>query len=409
MSSYHLPKSAVLLSTFFFLLIGGTTTSAQLGTIASVHQGFGATTPGGAGGRTVSVTNLNDSGLGSLRDALSQGNRNIAFLVRGTILLKSPLDVKGANITISALNVPSPGITIRNYGLRIRGNRGAHDVIVAGLRIRDAKEDGIQIAWEAYNVLVTNVSVDNSGDGNIDISHGAHDVTVAWSILGRTKENKNMLIKTTIHEVSHETNRITLHHNLFTKSAFRNPRISNFEDGTPATDITTDMRNNLVWNWGAGAGTDVECGAVANLVNNFYASPSSSAGNKQQAITVREEDFQAGCGGLAYVAGNISGDGLSMQINAESTEPAPFIAPFVATTDACTAARAVLAGAGVRPLDAIDVQHVSAISLVCSGTSGTVGTGTGTTQPIQPVSQSAPSNPPQPSSNLWWLGLSSQR
>lgn len=355
--SYRSAKLAIVLSALFSLLIGGTAASAQ--------QGFGASTRGGAGGRTVYVTNLNDSGFGSLRDALSQGNRNIIFFVRGTILLKSPLDVRGANVTINGFNAPSPGITLKNYGLRIRGDRGAHDIIVAGLRIRDAKEDGIQIAWGAYNVFITNVSVDNSGDGNIDISHGAHDVTVAWSILGKTKENKNMLIKTTTHEVPHETNRITLHHNLFTKSAFRNPRISNFEDGTPATDITVDMRNNLIWNWGTGAGTDVECGAVANLVNNFYASPSSSEGNQEQAITVREEDFQDGCGGLAYVAGNISGDGLSAEINAESTEPAPFAASFVSTTDTCTAAQAVLAGAGTRPLDTIDGQSLSAILLSC--------------------------------------------
>lgn len=64
----------------------------------------------------------------------------------------------------------------------------------------------------------------------------------------------------------------------------------------------------------------------------------------------------------AYVAGNVSGDGLST-INNEGNETNPFPAPGVNTLDTCSAAPWVVSEAGVRPLDSVDQQYISAISL----------------------------------------------
>ena len=171
---------------------------------------------------------------------------------------------------------PPPGITIKNGGLRIWGKRGAHDVIVRGIRIRNAAADGIQIAWEAYNILIDHVSIHGSGDGNLDISQGSRDVTASWSVFAEPVSRKTMLIK-------NNPARITLHHNVFVKGQTRNPQVSIDNAGNPATDTTLDMWNNVVFDWGVGYGTLIRNGARANIINNFY---SSNGGDKDDGLIV---------------------------------------------------------------------------------------------------------------------------
>ena len=314
--------------------------------------GFGAGTRGGADGALFRVTTLDDNGddeapiPGSLRDAVSQRNRFIVFDVGGTIELKTFLWVEVDHLTIDGFTAPPPGITLTHYGIILRGNRGAHDVVLRGLRVRDilrsptpdTQWDGIQIANGAFNILVDHVSVQGADDGSIDITADAHDVTVAWSIIGPPKSGKNMLVK-------YHASRITLHHNLFANSGTRNPQIENDDEKTRATGITVDMRNNLVWKFVVG--TTVAKGAWANVVNNYY--------SKTSAITVRLP-------GRAYTRGNVAHNSTT-NINRGGKEAAPFPAPTVETTDARTAACQVRAGAGVRPLDAIDQQIVAPIVL----------------------------------------------
>jgi hypothetical protein len=309
-----------------------------------VYQGFGATTSGGTGGTVVRVTTLNDSGPGSLREAVSRGNRMVVFEVAGEIALSTYLYVLGANITIDGFTAPAPGITLKNYGLIVRGNKGAHDIIVRGIRIRGAAIDGIQVAYGAYNVVIDHVSVTGSADGNIDITEGSHDVTVSWSIIGAN--DKNMLVK-------YNTSRVTLHHNVFTASAQRSPQVR-IDDSTTAvaTDLTADIRNNVIANWGTGYGSVVWYGPWANVVNNFYA-----AVNAQRPLTVTSA--------RAYVAGNLSP--VLDDVNTQGTESAPFSAATVETHDACTAASLVLAEAGVRPLDAVDQQLLTGIAAPVCG------------------------------------------
>jgi pectate lyase len=302
----------------------------------SPAQGFGAETPGGAGKPIVRVTNLNNAGPGSLRAALSGGNRTIVFDVAGDIVLTDHLYVGGPFVTIDGFSAPPPGITLRDRGLAIRGSRGAHDVIVRGLRVRDAVLDGLQVAG-AYNVLIEYVSVDSSGDGNLDITEKARDVTVAWSILSGNV--KNMLIK-------YGATRITLHHNVFVENGSRNPQIRMDEDVTAkATETTVDMRNNVIANW-VGYGTLVWYGPWANVVNNYYAESEDAL----QVISAR-----------AYTAGNVSADGKTL--DRAGTERVPFPAPFVDTTDACSAADLVLKRAGVRPADDLDRLSVSHVTV----------------------------------------------
>jgi hypothetical protein len=320
---------------------------------AARYEGFGATTRGGAGGPVVRVTNLQDSGPGSLREALARGDRTIVFDVGGEILLERRLEVNGPYVTIDGSTAPPPGITLRNHGLVIYGHRSAHDVIVTGLRIRDAAGDGITIAYGASSVVIDHVSIQGSADGNLDITMDSRDVTVSWSILAEpAASQKNMLIK-------YDAARVTLHHNLFTTSRQRNPQARVDDAGTRATETTLDMRNNLVWDWAGGYGTLVWYGPRANIVDNFYASPGGSRAEQAAAILVRD-------GGRAYVAGNVSGDRLGVDINTVGTETSPFPAPRVTTQPACSAAQAIVHEAGVRPVDEIDAFYLGLIVLPCA-------------------------------------------
>jgi pectate lyase len=313
----------------------------------AAYEGFGSQTPGGAGKPVYQVTTLADSGPGSLRDALSQGNRTIRFVVAGEIWLRSRLYVSGANITLDGFSAPAPGITLRNYGPFIHGNRGAHDVILRGIRIRDtlAGRDGLQIAHGAHNVVIDHVSIHGGGDGNLDITN-ARDVTVAWSIFAKPAgTQKNMLIK-------YNPARISLHRNLFIMARQRNPQVRIDDAGTPADETTVDMRNNVVWGWQGGYGTLIWYGPRANVVNNFY---SAGGGEPKQALVVSY-------GARAFVAGNLTNDGVA-DINRSGTEITAFPAPPVRTVEACAAAHEVAAGAGVTPRDEVDRYYLSALSL----------------------------------------------
>ena len=371
-----LAKQVLIVSAFaaiVIIVLGGTESRDSLRIIMgwgaaeaadTIYQGFGATTPGGSGGEVVHVTNLNDSGPGSLRDAVSLGSRTIVFDVGGEIVLSNHIFVRGAFITIDGFTAPSPGITLKGWGLFIRGIDGAHDVIVRNIRVRNSVNDGMQIKNGAYNVIISHVSIDGSTDENIDITEDSHDVTVAWSILGDPLPThpKSMLIK-------YNPSRITLHHNLF-KAKERNPQVRIDDVGTPATDTTLDMRNNLIWGWGSGFGhgTLVFYGPWVNIVDNFY---SSAGGAVEYGLVVCNEATLsvAFCVGdpasssRSYVAGNVSGDGLATINDVGNEEGIPFPAPFVDTVDGCTAAYWVLAEAGARPLDVVDQQYVSAINL----------------------------------------------
>jgi hypothetical protein len=337
-------------------------------------EGFGATTPGGSGGAVYLVDSLADSGPGTLRDALSGGHRTVVFDVAGEIHLTGPIFVQGSFITIDGFTAPAPGITLVGGGLILRGNVGlpsnpfpVNDVIVRGIRIRGAAIDGIQIAFGAHNIVIDHVSIRDTGDGLIDITESAHDVTVSWSLLAGGA--KAMLVK-------YNAFNVTLHHNLWVDARNRNPNVAVDDVGTPASAITADIRNNLVWNWGDGVGTSIHHGAWANVVANFYASPSSSGSDQAQAIVVCNgdcDDDDPRNVARAYTGANASGTVLPFDINTVGTETAPFPAPAVAIDDACTAAPAVLAGAGMRPLDATEAAFLAPIAFpICRRTAITL-------------------------------------
>ena len=99
--------------------------------------GFGAGATGGTGGSVVHVTNLNDTGAGSFRDAVSAGHRVVEFDVSGYVRLSSAVSV-ASNLTIDGTTAPAPGIGIMAREVSFSGS--SND-IVRGIRFRQGDLD----------------------------------------------------------------------------------------------------------------------------------------------------------------------------------------------------------------------------------------------------------------------------
>src|SRR6187455_3667952 len=96
-------------------------------------MGFGTDTPGGRGGKVIYVTNLDDSGAGSLRAALADASpRTVLFKVSGTITLSSDIMVKKPYLTIAGQTAPGEGVQIRGAMIKV----ATHDVVIRYLKMR---------------------------------------------------------------------------------------------------------------------------------------------------------------------------------------------------------------------------------------------------------------------------------
>ncbi len=260
-------------------------------------EGFGSTTPGGRGGKVVYVTNLNDSGRGSLRHALSveTGPRFVLFKVSGTIALSADIVIAEENsyVTVAGQTAPGDGIQLRNYTVSVA--YGAHDVVIRHLRCRPG-QGGVRIDPETgksngnvingllvygpADQLVRNVVIDHCSvywavDENGEAFGMVQDTTFQWCIFaegelhGHEKgaHSMGMLIGTggaNTREMS-----VSVHHCLFAHNAGRNPQAcANYTGGDPS--VIADIRNNLVYNWSGNNGGMFYSGPKVNFVGNLY-------------------------------------------------------------------------------------------------------------------------------------------
>ena len=226
-------------------------------------EGFGANATGGRGGSVYHVTNLNDSGSGSFRDAVSSGNRTVVFDVGGWIELASPVAVQD-NITIAGQTAPGDGIGLKNYGVSFSN---ADNVIARHLRVRQGPyydsvgRDAVG-ATGASNIIFDHMSVSWGRDENFSIT-SCSNITIQNSIIGEGLLNHSMggLIEW--------NDGMSIHHSLYISNNDRNPK----------TKGILDFVNNVVFNWGEFAYVAGDSAGLSygNVVDNYFiAGPSSS-------------------------------------------------------------------------------------------------------------------------------------
>lgn len=283
-------------NTLFLLLSFFAITCMQAQQIAFPGaEGYGKWTVGGRGGRILTVTNLNDSGEGSFRDAVEQtGARIVIFAVDGNIELKSPLCVNNDSITIARQSAPGDGICLKDYPLVVN----ASNVIIRYIRVRVGDRyrlDSDGVGGGRYgqkNVILDHLSVSWSIDECLSI-YKTENLTVQWCLVTHS-------LNTSVHtKGSHGFGGIwggykaTFHHNLLANHASRNPRFSSV-DGTK----WVDYRNNVVYNWGFKTAYGGGHHAEINIVNNYYKPGPASLHHR--LLDVAEDGT-----GRYYVAGNM--------------------------------------------------------------------------------------------------------
>lgn len=355
-------------------------------------EGYGRFARGGRGGRVIEVTNLNDSGPGSLRTAIeATGPRTVVFNVSGLITLESRLVIKNPYLTIAGQTAPSKGICVRKFNL---GMMGTHDVVIRHLRVRPGNISGLTLDGmgmaSSDHCIIDHCSISWTLDEAFS-SRGAKNIT-----LQRT------LISEALNEAGHKKyppgtqhgyaasigGQVgSFHHNLLAHCAGRNWSLAGGLNQSGAYAGRLDIRNNVVYNWKHRA-TDGGAHEV-NFVGNYY---------KPGPATTRFYALNAQYGGFPgsqryFIEGNVmpgyfdvtnqsagriatTERGGRLPASYSPWAEAPFFDPHVKTQTANEAFTDVLANVGCN-FPALDEHDARVIAEVRDGTVRFKGSKTG--------------------------------
>ena len=292
-------------------------------------EGHGRYITGGRGGEIRHVTNLNDSGAGSLREALKGNNaKTIVFDVSGYIDLKSQLDIT-SNTTIAGQTAPYPGITLRYYTIYFGK---CDNVIVRFLRFRRSQvkdvNDGADATWgrRRNQIMLDHCSFSWSID-EVASFYDNNNFTMQWCTVGEAQNDAGH------GKGNHSYGGIwggklaSFHHNLLIHLNNRVPRFNGARYGwgdytknmyydqykweNAIQAETVDLRNCVMYNWGNGNGCyGGPGGGYINIVNNYYkAGPGTKNTKTVTQVSVGSssnstEGDQVGMTSRYYINGN---------------------------------------------------------------------------------------------------------
>ena len=263
--------------------------------------GFGKNATGGRGYAVYHVTNLDDSGAGSFRDAVSAGNRIVVFDVGGYIVLKSAVSVK-SNLTIAGQTAPGDGVGVMAGEVSYNSST---NVITRYFRFRqglldpESSKSGINLL-DASNLIFDHISIEFAQWNNIDASNKnatMTNITVQYSI------NANPTGQQFGAHTEQTDGLFTWYGNLW----------ANAHGRMPLAKCNTQFVNNVVYNYQyAYCAGDTSGVFWHDLVNNYFiAGPSSNS--------VGNYFYQLNAGQTFYVSGNLADTNKDGTLNGTDT------------------------------------------------------------------------------------------
>jgi hypothetical protein len=285
-------------------------------------EGYGRFARGGRGGVVIEVTNLNDSGPGSYRAAISaSGPRTIVFKVSGVIWLQSQCIVGNGYVTIAGQTAPGDGICIANYRA---GMSGPNDVIMRFMRFRVG--DGAQQSMDAMSPGSATYSIFDhlTSSWSLDVACNSLQSGSVGSASAMTTYQKNIISEPLRYSYHYNdtlraqgSNNVyqphafaasisgeigSYHHNLIAHSTDRNWSLAGGYDHSVHYAGSLDVRNNVVYNWSA---RTTDGGAARVDYESNYYKPYSA--NNQQLWLLRLDpiDTNNAVKPQYYMAGNV--------------------------------------------------------------------------------------------------------
>jgi hypothetical protein len=300
---------------------------------ADPFQGFGASTPGGKGGRILRVSEPTEAAVRAAFTATKDGHAIVRFETSEPIPIRSHLPpITGDFVTIegngATLYVPAGAVA--NL-IEVNG----HDVIVRNIRLRDGYDNLRAQDPTAYNVVFSHVSSTGATDDGISVGYGAHDVTIQWCFLAGNTRSLFLKYK--------ETTNVSLHHTWVMKQWSRGPMVSDH--------VLADIRNLIVEDWTMW-GARFEAESSGNLVSSLFmlSDWAHSVGGKPASALRLTQKGPVFTSGNSYAGDSESGD--------EGTATAPLPAPAVNTMPVAEMAPVVRRRAGCLPRDGIDQAYI---------------------------------------------------
>ncbi len=277
--------------------------------------GGGMYTTGGRGGKVIKITNLNDNGPGSLRQAIrAKGARTIVFEVSGTIELESPIVINNGDLTIAGQTAPGEGICIKGHEVRINSD----NVIIRFMRFRPGDiattECDALTAIGQKDIIIDHCSMSWSTDESASF-YDNKNFTLQWCMAYES-------LNASVHRKGEHGyggiwggNNSSFLYNILAHHKSRNPRFQGSRYNPFDGIEMTEMINNVIYNWGDKAAYGGE-GGNYNLINNLYIPGPATPKSKVDEILDPFKPY-----GKYFLSGNLilATDGTYLPIGIKQT------------------------------------------------------------------------------------------